>query len=285
MFDSHCHLQDVRLLGQAAAVLARAQAAGVDGFLLAGVDAAGWRDEAQLAALALTLPGEPQVALSYGVHPQVVATLTAQALDQQLHQLSLAARGLPLPDGVTLPVPQAIGELGLDAYTKESQATLPQQERALRAQLALARELDLPLVLHILRTHEPTLRILQADGVPKAGGVVHSYSGSAQLVPRYVRLGLSISFAGALTLPGATRLAEAARAVPSEHLLVETDAPDQTPVARRPAHNEPAFLPDIIEALAILRAESPVALRQLTAANARRLFRFTKPPGSVPAVP
>lgn len=96
-------------------------------------------------------------------------------------------------------------------------------------------------MLHILRTHEPTLRILQADGVPKAGGVVHSYSGSARLGSRYPRLGLSNLVSGAVTLPGATRLAEAARAVPSEHLLVETDAPDQTPLTRRPAHRRPPF--------------------------------------------
>jgi TatD DNase family protein len=146
------------------------------------------------------------------------------------------------------------------------------QERAFRAQLALARELDLPLVLHILGTHAESLRILKADGVPRAGGVVHSYSGSAELVRDYVGLGLHISFAGPVTSPQARRVHAAARAVPAERLLAETDAPDQTPPARRPAQCEPAFLPDIVDALAQLRGESRQTLARTTMDNARRLF-------------
>jgi TatD DNase family protein len=261
------------------AAVARAGAAGVSGVLLAGVDAPGWRDAALLRA---RLGDRLDIALAYGVHPQVVGELAApepaaapSQLDEQLTALARAARGEPLVAGEPpLPLPQAIGELGLDG--RDLQPASPQrlapQERAFRAQLALARQLDLPLVLHVVRAHAPVLRILKGDGVPRRGGVVHSYSGSAELVADYLRLGLHISFAGPVTYPEARRVHAAVKAVPSDRLLVETDAPDQTPWARRPAACEPAFLPEVLQALALHRGQPWQELAVTTEANARRLF-------------
>lgn len=271
------------------AAVERAGAAGVCGVLLAGVDAPGWRDAAQLRG---RIGSRMDVALAYGVHPQVVGELAAQPaeaagggsrLDDELQALTRAARGEPLSPGEpALPRPQAIGELGLHGVEAGAAAAAP-QERAFRAQLALARELDLPLVLHIVRAHGPALRILNGDGVPRAGGVVHSYSGSAELVADYLRLGLHLSFAGPVTRPDARRVQAAAQRVPLERLLVETDAPDQTPWSRRPAACEPAFLPDIVEALALHRGESAAALALATEKNARRLFGLTNNSISDPA--
>jgi TatD DNase family protein len=229
-----------------------------------------------------------EVGLSYGVHPQVAGAAPGErpgmALDEQLAALDRAARGEPLTAGEPpLPRPQAIGELGLHATGKAPPERLQQQERAFRAQLALARQLDLPLVLHVVRTHAEVLRILKSDGVPRAGGVVHSYSGSAELVADYVRLGLHLSFAGPVTYPDAHRVQAAARAVPAARLLVETDAPDQTPWARRPAPCEPAFLPDIVQALAAHRGTTPAELARFTDSNARQLFAL--PPPVSPDVP
>lgn len=290
------------------AAVERACAAGVRGVLLAGVDAPGWRDAAAVFA---RIRHRLDVGLAYGVHPQAVGALRAggsggalsaepagtgvgmcarsengsekgsesraedgSALDEQLAALFRAARGEPLADGEPpLPRPHAIGELGLHAANSDAPADiLLQQERAFRAQLALARQLDLPLVLHVVRAHGQALRILQRDGVPRSGGVVHSYSGSAELVADYVRLGLHLSFAGPITYPEARRVQAAACRVPRDRLLVETDAPDQTPWARKPAACEPAFLPDIVEALARHRGEACAELARSTEANARRLF-------------
>jgi TatD DNase family protein len=251
------------------AALSRARAAGIAGLLLAGVDLAGWHDEAKLAASQVA--GAIDIALSFGVHPQIVPALEDAALTTQLEALA-AALSQRSATGPGLPRPHAVGELGLDGLSDACRAALPRQERAFRAQLALARQHDLPIVLHILRSHGEALRILKADGVPRRGGVVHSYSGSAELVPEYLSLGLSISFAGAVTYPNARRIAAAARAVPIERLLVETDAPDQTPWARRPGGNEPAFLVEIIGALAMIREEPTERLAAATSENARRLF-------------
>ena len=265
MFDSHCHLHDERMADRREACLQRARQQGVDGMLLAGVDPAGWRVQSDLARQ------HPALALAYGLHPLRVVQCADAALDDDLQALATAVQGT-----ATLQKPCAIGELGLDALTPLSRACLPRQTRAFRAQLALARATNLPVVLHILRTHPQALALLQQDGLPPAGGVVHSYSGSAALVPAYLALGLYISFAGAITLPQSVRLREAARAVPLDRLLVETDAPDQTPLAHRPTPNEPAFLPAVLAALADARREPLDRVQQHTSQNARRLFRLSE---------
>lgn len=259
------------MAGGRLAALQRAQAAGLSGLLLAGVDRRDWQAQCELAE---TAAPDFAVARAYGIHPQVVEDLDDDQLSAQLAELALALRG----QHRELPTPHAVGELGLDALTPARRAALPRQERVFRDQLALARDADLPLVLHILRTHGEALRVLRSDGVPRCGGVVHSYSGSAELVPDYLSLGLSLSFSGALTWPQSRRLQAAARCVPLDRLLIETDAPDQTPEGQRPGLNEPAFLPLICASLAAIRGEDPQTLAHATRTNAQRLFRLTANP-------
>lgn len=253
-----------------AAALARAVDAGLSGLLLAGVDLADWQAQGEVQRAA---PPALMIGTAFGIHPQIVEELNDAELDDQLAQLARVLAG----HEPGLPPPQAIGELGLDALTPTRRQALPRQERVFRAQLSLARQVERPLVLHILRTHGEALRILRRDGVPRCGGVVHSYSGSAELVPDYLALGLHLSFSGAVTWPGARRLQAAARVVPSERLLIETDAPDQTPEGHRPGPNEPATLPAICASLAALRGQDAATLSRITAENAYRLFRLPVP--------
>ena len=260
MFDAHCHLDDERLASDLPQVLARAREAGITGFVVAGVDPDGWQRQDALARR------ERDVTVTYGLHPRAVPGLTAeQAL------AAVDALGCALDDGSLLP-PVGLGEVGLDTMGSAQRACLDVQERIFRAQLAMARERDLPVVLHILRAHGRALEVLQADGVPRAGGMVHCYSGAADLVPRYLALGLHISFAGPVTFETAGKVREAARVVPIDRLLAETDAPDLTPEPVRPGRNEPAFLRHVIRALAEARGEQPDALARSTEHNARRLF-------------
>ncbi len=274
MFDSHCHLHDFRIATIASEMLERAQQVGVSGLVLAGVDRDTWAAEDSLRKR--FSGGDFSVAVAYGVHPQIVAELSETELHAQLAALHDAARGTLVIDGNLLGKPDAIGELGLDFVRETMRTALPIQTRVFREQLALAREIDLPIVLHILRTHADALRILKQDGIPSCGGVVHSYSGSASLCQEYLRLGLHISFAGGVTRENATRLRAAVLAVPDDRLLVETDAPDQTPCEFRPALCEPAFLPSILSALASVRSQSFEHLSKLTEQNARRLFRLPR---------
>jgi TatD DNase family protein len=262
VFDSHCHLHDRSMDAEAA--IARAREAGVRGFLLAGVDPDGWRDEDRIAR------AHPDVAVAYGVHPQLVAEVDDAETERMVAALS-ATLSACRDGGSPLVAPAAIGEIGLDG-AGERRDTLDRQERAFRAQLRLAREHDLPVVLHVLRAHGRALAILREERLPRRGGVLHSYSGPAEMVRDYVALGLHLAFAGPVTLARSKKTHAAARCVPPERLLVETDAPFQSPEPYRPGPCEPAFLVAIVEALAQIRGEPAAHLAAYTEENARRLL-------------
>jgi len=125
-----------------------------------------------------------------------------------------------------------------------------------------------------LRADEQCLKVLKEEGVPNAGGLVHSFSGSADFVRQLARYDLHISFCGTLTFPQSRRLREAALAVPEERLLIETDSPDQPPVPYRGSVNRPAYLGAVCDVLAALRGHSTDAMKAITATNTRRVFRL-----------
>jgi TatD DNase family protein len=252
VFDSHCHLHDDAVRAEASVLIARAEAVGVTGFLLAGVHPDGWRHEVELSRV------HPGVRIAYGVHPQLVREGHAGTMVDAL------ARAL---DG-ELPRPVAVGEIGLDG-SDEHAGCLAEQEVLFVRQLELARAHDLPVLLHVLKAHPRALELLAEHPVR---GLLHSCSASADLVQRYLALGLHVSFAGTVTNEGARRIRAAAASVPLERLLVETDAPFQTPHALRPARNEPAFLVEIVRAVAQIKGLPETAIAEATTANAQRLF-------------
>lgn len=265
MIDSHCHLDDARFEVDRAEVINRARVAGVELFVLAGVDPAGWVAQERLVR------SHADMVYSAGVHPQVVSSLGEVDLAAALEAL---VSWFTRKEGAA---PVALGETGLDRSPVSPPESFPRQTRAFRQQLALARDLDIPVILHILRMHEETLLILKKDGLPRAGGVVHSYSGSADLVPRYTSLGLHLAIPGTVSYLRAPKIWAAAAAIPDHLLLVETDAPDQTPEPHRPGRNEPAYLPAILSALARIRGCSEDDLVRQTTLNTRRLFRLAAP--------
>jgi TatD DNase family protein len=258
VFDSHCHLDDPLFDADRAAVLARARAAGVTGLLLPGVRPASW---AALEDLRQRHAGA-DLALAIGVHPQVVPALDAA-------ERALAGDPDGLAEAAAAAGAVAVGECGLDGGTDGRD----EQERIFRAHVRAARALGRPLVVHVLRAHDTAPRILAEERAREVGGVMHSYSGGAELVPVYRDLGFSFSLAGPVTYARARRPLEAARAVPDDLLLAETDAPDQSPEPHRGGRCEPAYLPLVVRALAAARGAEPQAIAELTARNARRLFR------------
>jgi TatD DNase family protein len=261
VLDSHCHLQ---IVADAPAQLERARAAGVRGFVLAGVAPDEWPAQAALAR------AHADVFVAYGVHPQLIAELDDAACDRALDALGRTLAGA---GEVSAVAPVALGEIGLDGVG-DRRASLARQERLFHAQLALARRHALPIILHILDAHARAVEVLREEAPFAAGGVVHSYSGSAELVRDYVEMGLDISFAGSVANPRAKKTRRAAEVVPRERLLAETDAPYQTPSALRPRPNEPAFLVEVIAALCEVRGESADEVASYTTANARRVFRI-----------
>jgi TatD DNase family protein len=206
MFDAHNHLDVPAFDADRAAVWAAAQAAGVTGCLIAGADP---RDADRVAAVADAL-GQPY---ALGVHPWW--TDAVEGVDALA---TLAAR----PDlGI-------VGETGLDRRKATSDAAWQAQRALFRDHLALARGRELPVVLHVVGAYPEALAVLRADGLPRAGGMVHAWSGPADLVEAYVALGLQLSFGGAVTR--SRRLLRAALATPDAARLIESDAPDQPPL-------------------------------------------------------
>ena len=257
MIDTHCHLDRPEFDRDREAALARARAAGVTDVVVPAIGPDGW---AGLARLAAATPG---VHFGLGVHPQLLPELDPRGDDARLADLEAAlARGGAV----------AVGECGLDGGVAQAGAPLERQLAVLRGHLALARRFALPVVLHALRALDPLLALLRDEPLP-AGGVLHSFSGSAEQVAPLAALGLHFSFAGPVTYERARKPLLAARAVPPDRLLVETDAPDQTPRPHR-GRNEPALLPGILAALAAALDTTPAELDARTSANARALFRI-----------
>jgi TatD DNase family protein len=262
MIDTHCHLDVERFHGEHAQVIARASAAGVIGMLVPAIRPATWAPLVALGAAHFS----QGVRLALGLHPQIVPELLPEELARALPDALCAAVAAVERDHPGLVV--AIGECGLDGGTAAPEL----QEQLLRAQLRAARALRLPAIIHVLRAHDRAPKILREERVAEHGGVLHSYSGSADLVPIYRDLGLCFSFAGPVTYPGARRPLAACRAVPDELLLAETDAPDQAPAPHRGQRSEPAMVADVIAGLAAARGRPTAELAALTTANAQRVF-------------
>jgi TatD DNase family protein len=252
VIDTHCHLDVAAFDADRDAVVARAAAAGVAGMLVPGIRPRTWSGVRELARR----HAAAGVRHALGIHPQIVPELDAEELAGDL-----AARLAEAAADAC-----AIGECGLDGGTGAHEL----QEQIFRAHLLAARATGKPLVIHVLRAHDAAPRILREIG--PVAGVLHSYSGGADLVPVYRDLGLAFSFAGPVTYGNARRPIAAARAVPGELLLAETDAPDQAPVPHRGGRSEPAFVAAVIAGLAAARGATPAAIAALTTANARRIF-------------
>ncbi|MEI8256677.1 MAG: TatD family hydrolase [Deltaproteobacteria bacterium] len=229
-----------------------------------GVEPARW---ALTAAMAL--PGERYVAL--GIHPQCLPDLSDTTVADGLADLPGRLRAC----GAV-----AVGECGLDGLIDLAVAPMERQCAVLEAHVETARALELPLILHVLRAHDDALRVLRRVRLPRRPGVMHSFSGSPDLARQYLALGFYLSFAGAVTRPNARRPVESARITPADRLLVETDAPDQTPVGAPPSgpdgrRCEPAHLGITLARLAVIRSEDPVEIAGRTARNACMLFGLT----------
>jgi TatD DNase family protein len=255
MFDSHCHLDAEEYDDDRAGVLERASAAGVTGIMVPGYEPAEW------PRLKPLCERDPRLICAVGLHPLYV---------HEVHDLPRVLASLP--DWLRDTGSRAVGECGLDApVSKRGGADLETQEHVVRAHLALARELSLPIILHCVRAHARMLALLEAFG--PLPGVMHAYGGPAELVPQYLKLGMYFSFGGIVTHENAKKPRHALGVVPRERLLVETDGPSQVPHGVQRAHSEPADVARVLDVLAALRAEPREQLARATDENARVLFR------------
>jgi TatD DNase family protein len=256
LIDSHCHLDYPPMSPDIVATLERARAAGVEQLIHIGCSPASMARAVEIART------HPEVHASVGIHPHDARHLDA-ALLAEIERLAGD------------PAVVAIGETGLDYHYDLSPRD--DQLRGFAAQIELARRLDMPLVLHIRDAHADAWAVL-AEHPPRANpGVVHCFTGTAAEAERWLELGWHISFSGIATFKKAFDLHAAAVRVPSDRIMLETDAPYLAPEPLRGRKNEPANVAWTCVALAKLRNETPEQLARAAAANTRALFGLDSP--------
>ena len=259
LFDTHAHLQFAEFDGDRDTVLRRAREAGVVGLLVLGTDVA-----SSEAAVALA-NAEPDVMAAAGCHPHEARTMDEPALAR-------------LTDLAQLPEVAVVGEIGLDFYRNLSPRD--RQIDVFQHQLETAAQVGKPVAIHCREAADALSPIVERwsaqlngrlpDGRPL--GVMHYFSGDAELAHQYVGLGFLISIHCSVTYPNARQLQEVARRLPLDALVVETDSPYGPPQSRRGQRNEPACVSEAVAKIADLRGESSERVAEITTKNAFSLF-------------
>ena len=257
MTDSHCHIAGEEFIADLDAVVERARAAGVSRALV--ILAAEDEDEIRRAETVST--AWPECRFAVGVHPHhahvfadepdVAARQVAQRLD-------------------AMPAARAIGEIGLDYHYDFSPRQV--QHAVFRAQIRLALERDLPVVIHTREAEDDTLRILGEEGQGRLRGVFHCFTGDAAAASRALATGFYLSIPGVVTFPKAVSLRDAIAALPLDRVLVETDSPYLAPIPFRGKRNEPAHVVKVVEQLATLTNMSVETIAVATDRNFERLI-------------
>ena len=243
--DTHCHLDAAEFGGTQAGIVRDAEASGVGCLVIPSVACSNFEAVRQLCAQ------YPNCAPAYGIHPMYTDDATPGDLDL-------------LRDYLAQHQPVAVGEIGLDFFIPHYNQAC--QEHFFVEQLKLARDFDLPVLLHLRRAQDAILKRLRQIKV--RGGIAHAFNGSRQQADEFIKLGFKLGFGGAMTYPRATRLRELAATLPLESIVLETDAPDIPPVFLQAGEpNKPECLPRIAETLAELRAMLPDEVARVTTEN------------------
>lgn len=252
IFDTHAHLDDRAFDTDRAALLSQLPGLGLALVMNPGCSLASSRAAAALAEK------YDYVYAAVGSHPDAADEVTEDVLEQY-RQLARQC-----------PKVRAIGEIGLDYHYEDIPREV--QQRAFRAQMALARELELPVIVHEREAHEDGMRIVEE--FPQVTGVFHCYSGSLEMAKVLIRRGWYIGFGGVLTFKNARKAVEAASQIPLDRLVLETDCPYMSPEPFRGRRNDPGRLHLVAERLAQLRGLSAEEIENITLENGKRLYRI-----------
>ncbi len=255
LVDSHSHFDAAEFDRDRGAAYARARAAGVHDQVVPAVDAAGWPG---LKAMCAQFPG---LHAAYGLHPMYLDAHRPAHLRELRGWLERER-------------PVAVGECGLDFFVDGLDRDT--QQRYFDGQLQLAREFDLPVIVHARRAVEAVIAAIRKVGGLR--GVIHSFPGSPEQAAQLHALGFLLGIGGPVTYERANRLRRLVASVPLEQLLLETDAPDQPDCTHRGERNEPAYLTHVLAVVSDLRGIAPDALAAATTANAERLFGLAADP-------
>jgi TatD DNase family protein len=250
VIDSHCHLDHEKFQGDLEETVARARAAGVERFLAIGTGEGPPHLEAGLR-LAERFDG---FFATVGVHPHDASKAVAETFAR--------LRGL-----AKHPMVVAFGEIGLDYHYDFSPRDV--QASVFIQQLEIAREAALPIVIHTREAWADTVRVLREHW--NGGGIMHCFTGDVAQAREALDLGFHLAFGGVITFPKSDETRAAARMVPDDRLLVETDAPYLAPAPHRGKRNEPSFLAETVRKLAEVRGAEPARIAEITTRNFERL--------------
>ena len=253
LFDTHTHLNATAFIGQEDQIIQQAHEQGVGYFAVVGFDR-----ETIERSLALSERYDEVISV-IGWHPTEAYCYSAEVerwIEQQLEH----------------PKVKMYGEIGLDYHWDTSTKT--EQWRVFRRQIAIAKEHNLPITIHNRDATDDVYQILKEEGIPDAGGIMHSFGEGVDDAKRFLDLGMHLSFSGVLTFKKTEEVRQAAAIVPDHRLLIETDAPYLAPEPMRGKQNQPAYVRYVAERLAQVRQMSYADLAALTTQNAFELFRW-----------
>jgi len=252
LIDTHCHLDFPVLRARYPQLVDEAQAAGVEQIVVPGVVARNWPGLKQFCR------ADSRLFPAFGLHPCFMS-------EHRESDLELLPALLSQRDTV------AVGEIGLDLFVAD--ADLAAQQRLLREQLRLAKEYELPVLLHVRKAHDQVLAELRRVRLPRAG-IVHAFSGSEQQAQQYIALGFRLGFGGTLSYDRARKIRALAARLPLESIVLETDAPDMPLADWRDEPNCPRRVADVAVILAQLRGVDIAEIAAVTSATARELLRL-----------
>lgn len=260
--DTHCHLDAAEFGAESLAIARRARQGGVAHIVIPAINAGNF---ATVAGLSHAAEG---CHYALGIHPICVPAASLDDLD--LLRQTVHAK-------LTDPLLVAIGEIGLDFFLPQlvAPAMRTKQEYFYSEQLKLARDVGLPVLLHVRRSQDIVLKYLRRIDTP--GGIAHAFNGSAQQAEAFLGCGMKLGFGGAMTFPRALQIRRLASQLPLTAIVLETDAPDISPAWLHPARNSPEQLPAIGAALAQLRGMGVADVAQQTTANAQAVLGRLQP--------
>ncbi|MFT5115895.1 MAG: TatD DNase family protein [Parasphingorhabdus sp.] len=249
IIDSHCHLDFMQFDTDREQVLQRCRENGISDIVVPGVCRSNWSKQIKLCE------ANDELHFGLGLHPLFLARHELSDIDELARQSKLTP-------------PVAIGEIGLDFFDKS--LSREKQKMFFERQLELAQALGLPVILHVRKAHDDTLKILQSFSL--CGGIVHAFNGTLDQAYRYMDLGFKLGFGGMLTFARSRKLQTLVKSLPIDSLVLETDAPDMTVASHRGERNSPEYLPECLEAMASLREESVFYIAEKTSANSREIL-------------
>lgn len=255
LFDSHTHINDEQFSQDLDQVMARAKDMGVSRMSVVGFDYPSIEK-------ALALSQEyPQVYPTIGWHPTEAGSYNEE-VEGYLQQIYESGQAV------------AVGETGLDYHWMDDPKEV--QFHAFRRQIQLAKDYELPVTVHNRESTKDVYRILEEEGLPQAGLIMHSFNVSTRWLKRFVKLGAMISISGVVTFKNAPEVRDIAQATPLDRLMVETDAPYLSPEPNRGKRNEPGYVRFVAEEIAKVKGLSVQELAQVTYDNTNRIFKLNE---------